>query len=80
MFTAVTKTGQIEELLKFERKTDQSEKWVRQYLKIDHRGVVTNILDGFNVLSLYFVEKFNDVQFLEFIELITSVKIILYSK
>ena len=80
LFSAVNKTGQIEELLKLERKTDQSAKWVRQYLNIDHRGVAMNILDGFNVLSLYFVEKFNDVKLLEFIELITSVKIILSSK
>ena len=79
LLTAVRDTVQIEKWIKEEEvgEIDQSTKGVEHCLGMDVRGVATNLPEGFNVLSLYFIEKFDKVQLWQVIELIVSVKTIL---
>ena len=78
LLSATSDSGHMEEQLK--KWKGQSMKWVKHYLGIDDRGVATDLPDGFNVLSLHFIENFDNVQLRQFIELIVSVKIIFTSE
>ena len=82
LLTNVSDTGQIENWMKKEITYDEmnSTEWALDYLGIDDRGVATDLPDGFNVLSLYFVEQLDDYQLRQFVEFIVSVKTILTSE
>ena len=62
------------------RKKVPPTQWVNRYLEIDGRGVAINLPCGFNVLSFYFIEYFDESQLRQFVQIIVSVTEICFSE
>lgn len=66
-----TRKGVVEKLIRMKG----SDFWTKHFLEIDDQGLANSsskVQDGFNLLSLYFLEKFDKYQLEDFIKLITS--------
>ena len=53
-------------------RTRGSHYWIKHFLALDKERVARNVPDGFNVLCLYFVDKFDKAGLKEFVEFIRS--------